>query len=224
MGFWEWVGLAVGIMGTAIGVLGWLRPRRSQLAWTLSEASLGIPDSAKLTVSFDGRRLESPHLLTVRFRNNGPSDLTPSSFEGGGLTLRCLPVLEGVVDYDTPLEPAIVREPQQNLLTISPMLLKRGREVTVSAITSGPSEAVIQSRLSGFTARNGKEFGPIGEMVMWVMVMLLLLAMWGFGGWMLAKAWVDHEVVGLVVGALLWGLTALASRNVYFGLRQRLKS
>jgi hypothetical protein len=176
-----------------------------------------------LVVTYDGRILDSPHLLTVRLRNNGPADLTPSSFEGGALQVLCSPVLEGIVDYDTPLEPSIIKEAQKSLLTIRPMLLKRGREVAVSAITSGPFKATVQSRLGGFIIRSGDDFGPIGEIIMWVIVVLLVLAMYGFGGWMIARAWIDHELAGLVGGVLLLGLAGVSTRNVFFGLVRRFR-
>lgn len=59
---------------------------------------------------------------------------------------------------------------------------------------------------------------------MWVAVVLMLLTMWGFGGWLFVKAWVDHEAGGLLAGIMLWALTGLASRNVFFGLRRRLRA
>lgn len=165
------VGALVALI-TLVAMLWWRQRdrRRRKVTYAVSFTSL-LSDAAPRTaggpiqVTFDGRPIEDPHLLTLRVDMRGPRDISNSDFNGGkplvfhfGVPLIA-PVGETIGVEDGDLNIAA------GSFSIGPRLIRKGMVARIQIIADGIPEITMSSSLIDVDVREMVDAGQGGSMM-----------------------------------------------------------
>lgn len=136
-----------------------------------------MPDVAtadQIRVTMHGYQIVEPHLVRITLTNLGPADLTPSAFEGGHL--RCVtpaPFPQGdgmstmvplaLLHSSTPCQIVYPKAPASETpigLEVSPVQIRAGESIAVTALIAGEPDFTWDDRLAGFTLQTLKGEKP----------------------------------------------------------------
>lgn len=145
-------GLIIGVLGVGVAIWGRAHPVRGTLLFTTADEPLDIPAGADLTVMHGDTPVAHPRIMTARFENLGPTDLTPSSILGGRLHVYTEPGTVLSVSASG-AELSIDRGPDRDCITIAPRITPPGEAITVTAVAAGETHAQHSATVAGFTVR-----------------------------------------------------------------------
>lgn len=154
----EWLGIAaltVAVIVVPVSV--WATRqwgnRRANLEISVVATPL-LPEDADpgaLEVTYHDIPVTDPHLVTVKFRNTGPRDLTTGTFDGGRpITVAFDQMFYGLTKVEGGIKtvsPAIGTEGSRAVVDVEPNLLKRGDVWSFSAVTTGPVRVSLDAPL-----------------------------------------------------------------------------
>lgn len=148
------VGIVVGIIAIVVGALAARRwgARRGKVFFEFSSTGL-IPEDQVgpgklLKVTFRDFEVNDPHLVTLRLRNVGPSDVSSSHFDAGKpvvISLNC--TMFGVTSTSHPDSTMTTAVGGEGVVELRPCLLVRGEEWLVTAVVGGKPNPKLTSPL-----------------------------------------------------------------------------
>ncbi|WP_454196301.1 hypothetical protein [Nocardia sp. Marseille-Q1738] len=149
--------------GTVVGVLAGFyyflaNRRRNVVRFDFDSRRMisGVPGPQALRVSYGGAVIGDPNLVVATFVNRGQKDVRPDDFVLG----TSLPI-----DVSTPVVALIPDEGGTRLpisitssgLELAPVLLRRNRRYTITAITDGPPAFTVRDEVVADTDISWKE-------------------------------------------------------------------
>jgi hypothetical protein len=109
-----------------------------------------VPAEAKklLQVTYRDLPVHNPHLLTVSLGNSGPVDIASDHFDAGKpLIVRLNCKMYGIISTTHPQATVSTALGSEGILSLEPILLKRGEKWTVEAVVSGVPKPELTSPL-----------------------------------------------------------------------------
>lgn len=148
------IGIAIAVVAIVVGVMATRRwgNRRCRLLFDFRSVPLmplGTPNvRGLLKVTFRDIEVPDPHLITIRFKNVGPADIASDRFDAGeplAVTLNCK--MYGLTSNSHPYATTSTAVGANGVITLGPLLLRKGEEIVVEAIVSGASMPDLSSSL-----------------------------------------------------------------------------
>jgi hypothetical protein len=156
-------GLIVAVVGVPTAVLAtrrWgTRRARLQFGWDVTPLLLvaRLDEHDQIKITYRGRPVDNPHLLTVRLANVGPVDITRAHFDGGenvAVKLNC--VMYGLTKTTHPDHTDTTVAGRAGQILLTPLLLKRSEEWIIEAIVSGWPQPELHCPLTDTDVTHGK--------------------------------------------------------------------
>lgn len=155
---WEFVvGTAIGVLGIiiAIATVAYQRsPKRLDYKIMSDIRVLNIDADPKWEVLYDGRKIEDPRIVVIRFVNTGKQPIRADDFEGG-LPIRVTYEMNGywsasVVAPSEYEDLGLANVENNSPYAITPKLLNAGESFDVQFLSEKPHGAInIAARFSG---------------------------------------------------------------------------
>jgi hypothetical protein len=127
--------------------------RRARVEFVFSSTPL-LPDQVSpglLAVTFRDIPVKDPHLVSVTLRNTGPRDISTATFDNDRpMSVRFNQTFYGLTAVRGgahTVSPAVGTPPEDAIVQLKPLLLKRGEAWSFSAVLSGPVEVSIDAPL-----------------------------------------------------------------------------
>ena len=151
LGLWiALVAVIVAIVGIAVTIFAARRwgNRRRKLLFSYESTSL-LPIGAEhhlLKITYRDIPVKEPHLVTVRVANIGPADIASQHFDAGrSAVVRLNCTMYGLTRNSHPQYTVSRAIGAEGVIELRPLLLHRGEEWVVEAVTQGDASPTIES-------------------------------------------------------------------------------
>lgn len=229
MNFSGWMFGAVGLVLAIAAEWGRRHPPKAVLSSTVSVIPIGLPKDPEIQVTYRGEPLENPAVARILMVNQGDVDIDEFGAEAVRYRVEqdSPGVVKGIVDKGA----AARYDPDKQLITFKPCMLKKGEGLRLTLLCDGPPKITHAIRLAnveidtdGYYARSGKTLSPFP----WLLATTFLLGTsFAVSSWGQAPTWMKFITIAATSGVTAFTtmlLLGIWSQRADLARRRKMKA